>query len=79
MGSVFVTKASLGRTAVRKRVQMIAWPVVTVSTASASVRKATQEMTALCTPVQVTATTGGAASMEGAHVRVDMKGKAVQS
>ncbi len=79
MGSVFATKASPGRTAARKLVPTTAWPGVTVPTASASVRKATREMTAQCSPVRITATTGGAASMEGAHVRVDMKEKAVQS
>lgn len=79
MGSVFVMKVSLGKTAVRKLVPTTAWLGVTVSTASASVRKATQEMTVLSLPVQITATTGGAASMGGANVRVDMKGKAVQN
>lgn len=74
-----MTKASQEKTAVRRLVRMTAWLVVTVSTASASAGKATQETTALCSPVQVTATTEGAASMEGAPVRVDTKGKAVQS
>lgn len=79
MGSAFVTKASLVKTAVRKLVPMTALPEVTVWMASASVRRATQEMTVLCSPVQITAATGAAASMEGAHVRVDMKEKAAHS
>lgn len=79
MGSVSVMKASLGKTAIRKLVPTTAWLVVTASTASAAVKKATLEMTALCLPVLLIVTTEGTASMGSAHARVVMKEKVVQS
>lgn len=71
-------KASLEKTAARKLVSTTAWLGVTVSMASVSVRKATLEMIVLSSLVQITATTGGAASLGGANVRVDMKGRAAR-